>query len=306
MSQSPAVLDLSITLTKPPEGSPPEDIASITLNCPGLGLSHTGDLLKDPLSKQERDDLRWYLEEYWKWPYYEFAKHGKQVEALLPKVGRRLYDNVFGASLKADRILQAWRLKPEAPRQISIISDIPSVLSLPWELLHDEQGFLALRTRNPISIIRRLEQGELAELTAPFEPPLRILLLTARPEGTGFIDPRGVAHELLDEVEEQVKAGAVALEFLRPSTLAALRSRLMDMESSKDKLRSRTGCAKPQVRRVRRASWPSRMTTANLPSSMPTSWPRSCRTAGCGWPCSMPARARWAEQRMPSAAWRHA
>ena len=56
------LLDLAITLTPPPAGSPPEVVASITLRCDILGLSHTGDLLTDPLTQQERGDLHWYLE----------------------------------------------------------------------------------------------------------------------------------------------------------------------------------------------------------------------------------------------------
>src|SRR5207249_3435874 len=63
---------------------------------------------------------------------------------------------------------------------------------------------------------------------APFEPPLRVLLVTARPEGTGFIDPRSIARELLDEVQGQIDTGAIELEFLRPPTLTALRQRLRD------------------------------------------------------------------------------
>ncbi len=85
-----------------------------------------------------------------------------------------------------------------------------------------------MRTRQPVSIIRRLPQSILTEFSTSFEPPLRILLVTARPEGTGFLDPRGVARELLDEVADQVNAGTIALEFLRPPTLAALRNRLKD------------------------------------------------------------------------------
>src|SRR5205823_6682141 len=105
------LLDLSITLTPPPAGSPPEAIASITLGCSApLGLSYSGDLLTDPLTQQERANLRWYLEEYSDWPYEQFLERAKQIEALLPEIGKRLYDNVFG-SLKADRILQAWRLE---------------------------------------------------------------------------------------------------------------------------------------------------------------------------------------------------
>src|SRR5947209_11663974 len=221
------LLDLSITLTPPPAGSPPEAIASIALRCDPQGLTYTGDLLSDPLTKPERENLRWYLEEYSDWPYEQFLERAKQIEALLPQLGNRLYKTVFG-SFGAISILQAWRLQPGEQRQISIISDIPRALSLPWELLHDEQGFLVLRTRQPVSILRRLSQSELAALPTTFEPPLRILLVTARPEGTGFMDPRGIARELLDEVEEHIENGSIAVEFLRPPTLATLRSRLKD------------------------------------------------------------------------------
>jgi hypothetical protein len=109
MSQSSDLLDLSITLTRPPTGSPPEILATITLRCDKLGLSHTGDLLKDPLSSQERKDLRWYLEEYWQWPFEGFAQRGKRVEALLPQIGERLYQVVFG-SFKANSLLQPARV----------------------------------------------------------------------------------------------------------------------------------------------------------------------------------------------------
>jgi hypothetical protein len=69
-----------------------------------------------------------------------------------------MYQALFG-SVGAQQVLQAWRLQPASQRQISIVSDIPRVLSLPWELLHDEQGFLALRER----------------LTDPKRPPVHIL-----------------------------------------------------------------------------------------------------------------------------------
>ncbi len=221
-------LDLSITLTPPPAGSPPEAIASIQLRCDQLGLRHEGDLLADPLTTKEREQIRWYLEEYVDWPYEQFLERGKKIEALLPELGKRLYHKVFG-SAGAVSVLQAWRLQPLQPgvqRQISIASEMPRALSLPWELLHDEQGFLVLRTRNPVSLLRRLPQRELGGFQTSFEPPLRILVITARPDDAGFIDPRSTARELLDEVQGQVEAGTIALEFLRPPTLRALRTRL--------------------------------------------------------------------------------
>ncbi len=106
-------LDLSIMLMQPPPDSPTDVIAGITLRCDALGLSHFGDLLRDPLTQQERDDLRWYLEEYWKWPYLEFAARGRRVEALLVDVGKRLYQAVFGNS-EAQALLQQWQDQPDA------------------------------------------------------------------------------------------------------------------------------------------------------------------------------------------------
>jgi hypothetical protein len=97
------LLDLAITLTAPGEGQTAV-IANVALNCAALGTSHAGDVLKDPLTQHERDDLRWYLEQYWKWPFEGFAQRAKGVEELLPKLGKRLYESVFG-SRQADRIV---------------------------------------------------------------------------------------------------------------------------------------------------------------------------------------------------------
>src|SRR5215469_4317409 len=82
------VLDLSVTLTPPPAGGDPKILASIALRYDALGLAHFGDLLTDPLTSQERKDLQWYLEEYWRWPYEGFLSRGQQIEALLPISGR--------------------------------------------------------------------------------------------------------------------------------------------------------------------------------------------------------------------------
>ncbi len=222
-------LDLTILLTSPPQGSPPEITASITLRCGALGFDHTGGLLHDPLTQQDRNDLQWYLEEYWKWPYLEFATRGKQVEALLEEVGKRLYHSAFGNS-EAQTLIEEWQKQQDVQHQISIVSELPSTLNLPWELLRNEQGFLALHSDQPITIVRRLPQSDQVTLTASFEPPLRILMVTARPRGAGFVDPRSIARELLDEVQESIDAGSIELEFLRPPTLSALYRRLQETQ----------------------------------------------------------------------------
>jgi tetratricopeptide (TPR) repeat protein len=189
-------------------------------------LEHTGDLFTDPLSQIERDDLSWYLEEYWKWPYLEFAERGKRVEALLDDVGRRFYHALFG-SREAQNIIQAWQQQVNNQHRISIVSELASILRLPWELLADSQGVLVLHADHPISLVRRLPtQSEQASLTTPFQLPLRVLLVTARPVDAGFVDPRSISRELVDELQIQSEAGNIELEFLRPPTFRALSDRL--------------------------------------------------------------------------------
>lgn len=226
MHQLQKVLDLSIVFTQPPPDSSPEILAHIAVQCEVLGLNHTGEVFADPLTKAEKDDLRWYLEEYWQWPYLEFVERGKRVEALLGDVGRRFYHTLFG-SREAQNIVQAWQQYMNVQHRISIVSEIASILRLPWELLADSQGFLVLRADHPISMVRRLPtQGEQASLPTPFQFPLRVLLVTARPEGAGFVDPRSISRELVDELQRQSEAGTIELEFLRPPTFAALSARL--------------------------------------------------------------------------------
>ena len=132
---------LALTLTPPPRRAAGV-VAQVELRCDELGLSCPARPLLDPLGASDREDLAWYLEQYWQWPFREFARRGARVEQRLPEIGRRLYDAVFGTP-EAMTVLQPWRLQPGVARQISILSDVPAALSLPWELLHDEQGFYA-------------------------------------------------------------------------------------------------------------------------------------------------------------------
>ena len=229
MSRQDTLLDLRIQLTPPPYDALPPVLASVVVSCDRLNQPQASALLNEPLSPDERQDLIWYLEEYWKWPYLGFAERGRGVETLMIEVGKRLYHAVFG-TIQAQALLQEWRNDPGGGHQISIVSELPRVLSLPWELLHDEQGFMILYPDHPISLVRSFPQDNQFPRSMPFEPPLRILMVTARPLGPDFIDPRSIARELVEEVQPQVETGATDLEFLRPPTFSALKTRLVDSE----------------------------------------------------------------------------
>ena len=222
---------LEVIFTLPPIDAAGNSIASVEIHCEELEKTYSADVFVEPLQPEERQLLFWYLEEYWKWPYLEFATRAREVEALLRTIGQRLYHQLF-AQPSVDALVAQWLQRPAERHQINIISAIPRILGLPWELLHDAYGFISLPSlqRPTIQVVRCLSTQQYPTLETSFVPPLRILLVTARPESdyTPYIDHRAVAAELVDEMQEEVKQNFIDLEFLRPPTLKQLQQRLQD------------------------------------------------------------------------------
>ena len=52
-----------------------------------------------PLSDAEREDLRWYLEDYLPAPYAVYEERGASIEVRLPEWGERLFQSVFATGL---------------------------------------------------------------------------------------------------------------------------------------------------------------------------------------------------------------
>ncbi len=195
-----------------------------------------------PLGPLEVDDLRWYLEKYAIWPSDVFRPRARQVEDNLVAWGRRLHDAAMPAG-PTDNVLRAWaRTDGLGRRRFSVhVDPRPQVgapeadaamareaatllLGLPWELLHDGDGFLFQGAR-PTRVRRRLPNTRDLDL-AVVATPIRILLICARPEddACGYIDHRASALPLVDAMEQL--PGLVQLRILAPATLPALREEL--------------------------------------------------------------------------------
>jgi tetratricopeptide (TPR) repeat protein len=138
-------------------------------------------------------------------------------------------------------VLQAWaRIDGQASRRFSVYvdpeatleADTPdadrqtareaatALLALPWELLHDGQGYL-FQGRHPTRVRRRLPNTRVLDLPL-LAPPIRILLVSPRPEdqACGYIDHRVSALALVAAIEEL--GSLVELTILSPPTLSAL------------------------------------------------------------------------------------
>jgi tetratricopeptide (TPR) repeat protein len=189
-----------------------------------------------PIGPIETDELRWYLEKYAIWPSNYFRDRVHKVEANLVEWGKLLYQAALPTGPTAD-VFRAWaRISDHAERRFSVYVDArievgaagaeaareaaTLLLGLPWELMHDGRSFLFQGTR-PVRVRRRLPNTAAREVPV-VAPPIRVLLVTARPEDEAclYIDHRASALPLVQAME--ALGGLVALRILDPPTLPAL------------------------------------------------------------------------------------
>ena len=199
-----------------------------------------------PLGPIEADELKKYIEEYPRYPFFElYEKEAGAIADKLPVWGRQLL-----AALTAETgVLDEWLKHADATeRRFSIKMDhrLPKsatdeeraaaneaaglLLSLPWEILHGERGFL-FQGHQPARVRRRLPNRQRMELP-PLQSQVRILLLSPRPEDdrVGFIDHRISPKALLDATE---RLGSLAeLTILDTPTFPALVEALRKAEQA--------------------------------------------------------------------------
>ncbi|MBK8455394.1 MAG: tetratricopeptide repeat protein [Thiofilum sp.] len=190
---------------------------------------------------QGLEELSWYLEHYHEWAVGVFRTRAEKLEELLPQWGKALYQATLGKEY-CHEVLQSWNQHKHADRRFSvqISAEVMEGESLaaqeqariaasrlqavPWELLHDDEGYLA-EGKYPIRVRRRLpnyKQHEALQLSLP----IRILLVTSRPEqkGVSYLDHRASALPLVNAVENL--GSLVQLTLLSPATVEALEQEL--------------------------------------------------------------------------------
>jgi len=195
-----------------------------------------------PLGPIEAEELRWYLEKYAIWPSEYFRDRARKVEESLVQWGQLLHAAAMPVAHTAN-VMNAWaRVDGHAGRRFSVHVDAaleagpPAadmetareaatlLLGLPWELLHDGDGFL-FQSAKPTRVRRRLPNTRVLDVPV-VATPIRILLVTARPEddACGYLDHRTSALPLVEAMEDL--GGLVRLHVLSPPTLPALREEI--------------------------------------------------------------------------------
>ncbi|HEX9439703.1 MAG TPA: toll/interleukin-1 receptor domain-containing protein, partial [Roseiflexaceae bacterium] len=147
-----------------------------------------------PLGPIEAEELRWYLESYFLWPTGVFQERAARVEAQLPRWGQELYQAALGTPT-AQAALSAWQHAADgAERRFSVLvdRDMPEgtsseaqtaareaasgLLALPWELLHDDRGYL-FQGKRAARVRRRMPNRRELSVAAT-GLPIRILLVS--------------------------------------------------------------------------------------------------------------------------------
>ncbi len=175
--------------------------------------------VRDPASAEQERLLTWYFEEHLRYPFLDGVRAG-EAAGLVSAYGRDLFGQVFAG--EAGYAFRQLRQRGFDGCRL-VVEGSPAVHRLHWETLEDPDpasGRVALR----MPVTRRV-----GSRPAPFDLPtgrsvLRILVVTARPNGSRDVGYRTISRPLSDAV---ARAGIpVAVDIVRPGTWQALLDQL--------------------------------------------------------------------------------
>ena len=176
------------------------------------------------VSPQERERIRWYLEDFLQFDEDPAPQIAKRVEALMRDRGEDLYRAIFEGSVAAIKLWAGVQPYLSSTR-IEVTTGIAEATAIPWELLRDPNTGtnLALSAK---AFVRTQRGAQAALLTHQSEAEkVRILLVICRPRGGEDVPFRSVAGRLATRLSD-VAREAFELEVLRPPTYEHLATTL--------------------------------------------------------------------------------
>lgn len=167
---------------------------------------------------QDREDIRWYLEDYPGYLSDPAPRIAERIEMRMAELGGNLFTALF---LRCEGARHMWHSVRDLLDnvRIEIVAGVGSASLLPWELLRDPQRgtWLVLAAR---AFVRSTEEYG-ATATTSVEGPLRILLVICRPGGAQDVPFRSVGGQLVKMLNGPAPI-PFELSVLRPPTFERL------------------------------------------------------------------------------------
>jgi tetratricopeptide (TPR) repeat protein len=215
---------LTLRLTQVAEGS---DQHRVELALEGDGPRQTAiSRFKFALSAQDREDVRWYLEDYLQYPLDPAPKIAARIEKRMDEIGSELFNGVFQSNDDARDLWAALRPKLNDAR-VEIVTGVEEATTLPWELLRDPNTDVTLALRAESFVRTHPHAAERPRAPHAGKGPIRILLVICRPGGGDDVPFRSVANRLLKGLSG-AHQDTLRLDVLRPPTFKQLSEELRE------------------------------------------------------------------------------
>lgn len=174
--------------------------------------------------------LRWTpeeLEALWRELENAVRGAGESASHTIRRFGARLFREVFVGEVKGafDSALKQAAASGRRLRLRLRLKRAPQLAGLPWEYLYDEARGQFLSLMPEISIVRQPEVPR-DDLPLGAEPPIRVLVWIANPEGSCPLDSRREWESMVQALSSLVAEGTVSLERIENGTIDALRAAL--------------------------------------------------------------------------------
>jgi hypothetical protein len=177
---------------------------------------------------QDREELRWYLEDYLQHAADPASKIAARIEGRISEIGVALFKEIFHNN---DDIRDLWAEVRQllSKTRVEIISDVQGATTIPWELLRDPKTNVPLALRAQEFVRATHNSAQHSQLPRTDSGTIRILLVICRPGGSNDVPFRSVASRLIKGLgATTIGKDAYRLDLLRPPTFEQLGKVLRD------------------------------------------------------------------------------
>jgi hypothetical protein len=176
------------------------------------------------LSAQDKEDLRWYLEDFLQYPMDPAPAIAARIEQRMAEIGVELFGKVLGSTPVWHEVRHAV-----SATRIEIETTVKDATALPWELLRDPDADVPLALRARAFVRSTHDSVQRPNLPKSAAGPIRVLLVICRPRGSDDVPFRSVARRMIEGLRG---SDAVRLTVLRPPTFERLARVLREAQAA--------------------------------------------------------------------------